>query len=146
MHSGKPNVEVARRQARRWQELSLILTFLWVAFCSGLSFASRADRGGDDARVASGRGGIEGVVGETRRVAGRDYAIVSVGTDDGVRRDMRLAILNPRGELLGSLTVTNVDPEESIGVLSGPRVNEIRPNDRVTTDPAGKDDGGREQV
>src|SRR3954471_18388318 len=113
MHSGKPNVEVASRQARRWQELSLILAFLWVAFCSGLSFASRADRGGDDGRVASGRGGIEGVVGETRRVADRDYATISGGTEDGVRKNMRLAIVGPRGELLGSITVTGIDPEES---------------------------------
>jgi hypothetical protein len=145
MHPGKSTAEVASRQARCWHRLTLILTLLWAAFCSCVSFANRADRGGD-AKVATGRGGIEGVVEETRRVAGRDYATISVGSEDGVRKNMRLAVLGPRGELLGSVTVAAVDPEEALGVLSGPRVNDIRPNDRVTTQPAGKDDEGREQV
>lgn len=89
---------------------------------------------------------IEGVIRETRSVAGRVYATVTVGTKDSLRRKMRLNIVSADGELLGHLTVTQVEEVEAVGVLSGPRVNEIRPNDRVTNRPAGEDDEGREQL
>ena len=72
---------------------------------------------------------IEGVIKETRTVAGRTYASISVGSDDAVRRNVRLSVVDRKGHVLGTITVTAVEPEEAIGVLSGPRVNEIRPND-----------------
>jgi hypothetical protein len=86
---------------------------------------------------------IEGVVKETRTVAGRTYASVSVGSDDSVRRDMRLSVVNRKRELLGSITVTQVDKEEAIGVLSGARINEIRSDDHVTNAGGGENDDGR---
>ena len=88
---------------------------------------------------------IEGVIVERRDVAGKSYASISVGADDAVRRKMRLNVVSRKGELLGHLTVTVVEPEEAIGVLSGPRLKEIGPNDRVTQPPAGKDGEGREE-
>jgi len=92
--------------------------------------------------AADGRARIEGVVKETRTVAGKTYATISVGSDDAVRRNTRLTVVGRKGQVLGSITVTQVEPEEAIGVLRGPRVNEIRPDDRVTNaDPKGDDDG-----
>ena len=55
-----------------------------------------------------------------------------------MRNRTRLTVVNRKGEVLGSITVTAVEPEEAIGVLAGPRVNEIRPDDRVTNDVAGE--------
>jgi len=92
--------------------------------------------------AAAGRDRIEGVVKETRTVAGKTYATISVGSDDAVRRNTRLTVVGRKGQVLGSITVTQIEPEEAIGVLSGPRINEIRPDDRVTNaDPKGDDDG-----
>jgi hypothetical protein len=91
------------------------------------------------AAATGGRDRIEGVVKETRTVAGRTYASISVGSDDAVRGKMRLSVVNRKGEHLGTITVTQVEPEEAIGVLTGPRANEIRADDRVISD--GPDDG-----
>src|SRR3982751_329754 len=61
--------------------------------------------------VAAGRERIEGVISETRDVAGKSYARISVGSDDAVRRKMRLSVVSRRGEVLGYITVTAVEPE-----------------------------------
>ena len=90
----------------------------------------------------AGRDRIEGVVKETRTVRGKTYASISVGSDDAVRSKARLSVVNRKGEVLGTITVTAVEPEEAIGVLTGPRVNEIRADDRVTNDAAKAEDKG----
>jgi hypothetical protein len=46
---------------------------------------------------------------------------------------MRLSVFGgPTGrELLGTVEITHVDPEESVGRVSGPRAAEVRQDDRV---------------
>jgi len=97
--------------------------------------------GGDGAQRASGRMGINpnvnvnGVVREKRVIAGVPYATISVGSADAIQRGMRLRVLGGRGgqEFLGYVDVTNVEPDEAIGRLTGPRVNEVTVNSQVVS-------------
>lgn len=101
----------------------------------------RADGSGGEPGIAgfrSTRSRVEGVIKERRPIAGQNYATISVGSNDAVAKNMRLNVINQGGEWLGYVTVTSVDNEEAIGVLSGPRITEIRPNDRVTNQLAGQ--------
>jgi hypothetical protein len=91
----------------------------------------RAEAPGEP-QYASSRERIEGVISEKQNIAGKPYATISIGANDAVRQNMRLNVVSQNGQFLGYVTVTRVDQEEAIGVLSGPRINEVRPNDRVT--------------
>jgi DNA repair exonuclease SbcCD ATPase subunit len=99
---------------------------------------------GDRADIAGGRiapstrNHVEGVIKERQVIAGRPYATISIGSNDAIAKNMQLKIISQTGEWLGYVTVTSVDQEEAIGVLSGPRVNQVRPNDRVTNQLAGQ--------
>jgi hypothetical protein len=92
----------------------------------------RAEAPGRDPIVAGGRMRVEGVIREKRNIAGQPYATISLGSNDAVARNMRLNVISQNGQWLGYVTVTQVDQEEAIGVLSGPRINQAQPNDRVT--------------
>ena len=76
---------------------------------------------------------IEGTIRETRVVARVVYVTVSVGTDDGIRRGTRLRVCGGRSgrEMLGTVVITNAEPEEAIGRVVGPRAAEVRPDDQV---------------
>ena len=78
---------------------------------------------------------VNGVVREKRVIAGVPYATISIGSADAVTRGMRLRILGGRGgqEFLGFVDVTNVEPNEAIGRLTGPRVNEVTVNNQVVS-------------
>ena len=84
------------------------------------------------------RNHVEGVIKERQVIAGRPYATISVGTNDAIAKNMRLNVISQAGQWLGYVTVTSVDQEEAIGVLSGPRINEARSNDRVTNQLGGQ--------
>jgi len=92
----------------------------------------RSAGGAEEAGYVSAREHIEGVINERQTIAGRPYATISIGSNDLVRKNMKLNVLNKGGQWLGYVTVTSVDQEDAIGVLSGPRINEIRKDDRVT--------------
>jgi hypothetical protein len=100
---------------------------------------ARTDAGRDDAAQARGRLSpnlhVNGVVREKRVIAGVPYATISIGSADAVTRGMRLRVLGGRGgqEFLGYVDVTNVEPDEAIGKLSGPRVNEVTANSQVVS-------------
>ena len=99
---------------------------------------ARTDAGGGDARQASGISrnvNVNGVVREKRVIAGRPYATISIGSADAVAKGMRLRVLGGRGgqEFLGYVDVTQVEPDEAIGVLSGPRINEVTTNSQVVS-------------
>ena len=99
---------------------------------------ARTDVGGGGARQASGISrnvNVNGVVREKRVIAGRPYATISIGSADAVAKGMRLRVLGGRGgqEFLGYVDVTQVEPDEAIGVLSGPRVNEVTVNSQVVS-------------
>ena len=98
----------------------------------------RAQGPGGEPQVASARERIEGAISETRNIAGKPYATITVGANDAVRQNMRLNVVSQNGQFLGYVTVTRVDQEEAIGVLSGPRISQIRANDRVTNQLAGQ--------
>ena len=78
---------------------------------------------------------VNGVVREKRVIAGVPYATISIGSADAVTRGMRLRVLGGRNgqEFLGYVDVTQVEPDEAIGRLSGPRVNEVTTNSQVVS-------------
>jgi len=99
--------------------------------------------GGDRAGTAGGivpstRNHVEGVIKERMAIAGRPYATISIGSNDAIAQNMQLKVVSQSGEWLGYVTVTKVDQEEAIGVLSGPKINQVRANDRVTNQLAGQ--------
>ena len=101
---------------------------------------ARTEAGGSrDAAQAGGRinpnVNVNGVVREKRVIAGVPYATISIGSADAVQRNMRLRVLGGRNgqEFLGYIDVTQVEPDEAIGRLSGPRINEITVNSQVVS-------------
>jgi hypothetical protein len=78
---------------------------------------------------------VNGVVREKRLIAGVPYATISIGSADAVQRGMRLRVLGGRNgqEFLGYVDVTQVEPDEAIGRLTGPRINEVTTNSQVVS-------------
>jgi len=77
---------------------------------------------------------INGVIRDTQQIAGIPFATISVGTDDAVRPGMEFKVLDrANGQFLGVLTVTNAEPNEAVGRLSGPAVQAIRAGNEVRT-------------
>ncbi len=69
---------------------------------------------------------INGAIRELKSISNVPYATVSVGSADGVSPGMEFKIVDPiRGDFLGILTIDTVQPNESVGKLSGPRVTDI---------------------
>lgn len=87
------------------------------------------------AGVRAGAPPINGVVREVRQLDdNRTWATISVGTADAVQQGMEFKVIDAKsGTFLGVLTVQNVQPNESVGVLAGPRVNEVKPGTEVRT-------------
>lgn len=82
----------------------------------------------------AGAPAINGVVRAVKPIAGIPYATISVGAADSVARGMEFKVLSAEtGDFLGVLTVDSVELQEATGRLSGPRVNEIKPNAKVKT-------------
>jgi hypothetical protein len=76
---------------------------------------------------------IEGHVRSTRVVDGVVYVTVSVGSEDAVTRRTTLLVYGGRAgrEVLGTIVITTVDLEESVGRVTGPRAAEVREGNRV---------------
>ena len=97
------------------------------------------DRGVDPNRVqstglAAGAPPINGVIRDTRQIAGIPHAKISVGSDDAVKVGMEFNILDrSSGKFLGKLTVVAVEPNEAIGRVTGPDVNAIAAGAEVRT-------------
>lgn len=97
------------------------------------------DLGGEPGKGPSGiRAGappINGVVREVRQLGdNRTWATISVGTADSVQPGMEFKVIDTQsGSFLGVLTVQNVQPNEAVGVLSGPRINEVHAGTEVRT-------------
>lgn len=88
------------------------------------------------ATAGLGRGAppINAVVRSVRTIANLPYATISVGSADSVRRGMEFKLVNREtGEFLGVLTVDSVEPNESTGRLSGPRIVDVRPGVEART-------------
>jgi hypothetical protein len=101
----------------------------------------RTDAGGTGAQQAGGRFGVNpnvnvnGVVREKRVIAGQPYATISIGSADAVQKGMTLKVLGGRNgqEFLGYVHVTEVEPDQAIGRLDGPRINEVTTNSQVVS-------------
>lgn len=98
--------------------------------------AARAEAAGSEGRPRVARNvNVNGVVREKRMIAGVPYATISIGSADAVQRGMKLRVLGGKNnqEFLGYVEVTSVEPDEAIGRLTGPRINEITANNQVVS-------------
>jgi hypothetical protein len=69
---------------------------------------------------------INGVIRDTRQIAGIPYATISVGANAQVTKGMEFSLVSGNGDFLGTLTVDTVEPDEATGRLSGPKVNQVQ--------------------
>jgi hypothetical protein len=77
---------------------------------------------------------INAVVRDVKDMAGKKYATISVGASDNVTRGMEFKLVDRNtGNFLGVLTVTAIEPNEAIGVVEGPKVNDIHPGVEART-------------
>jgi hypothetical protein len=95
--------------------------------------ARLAPRAQETAVNRSGLPRINGVIRDTRQIAGSQYATISLGSADAVTRGMEFKVVDRGGNFLGTLIVDQVEPNESTGRLFGPRVAEIKPGVEVRT-------------
>ena len=84
---------------------------------------------------ATAAANINGVIRATQTIGGIKYATISVGSADAVRKGMEFRVVGGQNgnQFLGYVTVTNVEPHEAVGRLSGPRVGEVAPENEVRT-------------
>lgn len=85
--------------------------------------------------LKAGAPAINGVVREVKTMDDkRQWATISVGTADSVAKGMEFKVIDrSSGTFLGVLTVDRVEANESIGVLSGPNIAEVKAGNEVRT-------------
>jgi hypothetical protein len=77
---------------------------------------------------------VAGVIRDRRNVNGVNYATISVGSSDNVRKGMVFYVIDREaGDFLGTLTVDRVEPREAGGRLEGPRVTTMKAGNEVRT-------------
>lgn len=78
---------------------------------------------------------VEGIVRARQEIGGVPYATISIGSADQVTKGMQFKVIDPQAKdpFLGYLIVDRVEPNEAIGHLTGPRVNDVRPGVEVRT-------------
>lgn len=73
----------------------------------------------DTAGSTAGAPAVNGVIRSRRTIAGKDYATISIGSADFVRKGMQFKILDANtGSFLGLMTVEVVDRNEAIGQIT----------------------------
>ena len=109
--------------------------FRTCAYCLALS-VSIAARPAPRAAPGNGQSPIDGKICHTRVVDGVRYATVTVGSDDGVTRGTKLRVYGGRTgrDVLGTVDITVVEPEEAMDRVTGPRAADVRENDRVRSE------------
>jgi len=95
--------------------------------------AQLTPRAQETAANRSGLPRINGVIRDVRNIAGSQYATISLGSADSVTRGMEFKVIDRAGNFLGTLTVDQVEPNESTGRLMGPNVAAIKPGVEVRT-------------
>lgn len=101
--------------------------------------AEQADsrQASDDRPAAPGQANvsINGEIRATQTISGMKYATISVGSADAVREGMQFRVLGGpnKNQFLGYVIVTRVEPNEAVGRLEGPKVDQIAPEDEVRT-------------
>lgn len=98
------------------------------------------DLGGNPTVVAvgglkAGAPAINGIVREVKTLDdNRQWATISVGSADSVAKGMEFKVIDRgSGSFLGILTVDRVEANEAIGILNGPKINDIKPGNEVRT-------------
>jgi hypothetical protein len=97
------------------------------------------DLGGNPAQLLAGlKAGappINGIVREVKTLDdNRQWATISVGTADQVQKGMEFKVIDRNsGNFLGILTVESVQPNEAVGILTGPKVQEVKQGNEVRT-------------
>lgn len=78
---------------------------------------------------------VEGIVRSKQNIGGIPYATISVGAADQVTKGMQFRVIDPnaRDPFLGYLIVDRVEPNQAVGRLQGPHVNDVRPGVQVRT-------------
>ena len=78
---------------------------------------------------------INGVIREVRTMEdNHQWATISVGSADQVVKGMEFKVIDrSSGTFLGILTVQNVQPKEAVGILTGPKANEVKVGQEVRT-------------
>lgn len=78
---------------------------------------------------------IQGTVSDKRNIGGIPFATISVGASDQVAKGMTFRVIDPKSNepFLGYVTITQVEPNQAIGRLSGPRIDQVRPGNEVRT-------------
>jgi hypothetical protein len=78
---------------------------------------------------------VEGIVQSKQNIGGVPYATISVGSADQVTAGMQFKVIDPnaRDPFLGYLIVDRVEPNQAIGHLTGPRINDVRIGAEVRT-------------
>ncbi len=78
---------------------------------------------------------INGVIREIKTLDdNRQWATISVGSADQVAKGMEFKVIDrSSGTFLGVLTVENVQPNEAVGVLKGPKITEVKVGNEVRT-------------
>lgn len=89
----------------------------------------------EPAGLSKGAPSINGVIREVRTLDdNRQWATISVGSADQVVKGMEFKVIDrASGSFLGVLTVQNVQPNEAVGVLKGPKLNEVKVGNEVRT-------------
>jgi hypothetical protein len=87
------------------------------------------------AGVKAGAPPINGVIREVRTLEdNRQWATISVGSADQVQKGMEFKVIDrTSGNFLGILTVQNVQPNEAVGVIVGPHIQDVKPGNEVRT-------------
>lgn len=78
---------------------------------------------------------LQGVVQSKQTISGVPYATISIGSAQQVTPGMRFRVVDPNSNqpFLGYLIVDRTEPNQAIGRLEGPRINEVRPGTQVRT-------------
>lgn len=133
------NSELANQLDATEQERKFLAEQLAQAQTSAANYlALLQDHNIDPSKAAGGlRAGaplIRGVVTQKRVIAGTPYAVISVGSSDGVQKGMEFKVIDrENAAFLGTLVVEAVDANEATGRLAGPRVDQIDRHAEVTT-------------
>ena len=77
-----------------------------------------------DAGIGRGAPAINGVIRDRRNIAGKEYATISIGSQDQVAKGMEFNIIDANtGAFLGKLKVEVVDQNEAVGQIDAPQTN-----------------------
>lgn len=78
---------------------------------------------------------VSGVVRSRETIGGVPTATISVGSADQVSKGMQFKLIDPNSNtpFLGYLIVDRVEPNEAIGHLQGPRIDQVRPGTEART-------------